>query len=277
MPTSPTPITALPTPPSRSDPANFAARGDAFLGALPTFATEANAIATNAYSNALETVNSANTASSAASTATAQADAAMGYRNAAQTAATTATTKANEASASATAASKLNLGDKASPPTTDNQGQPLRAGATYYDTTLGKWRVWTGTAWGDGISVVAGVSSLNGESGDLVKTTLTGYGITDAQKALAAEVKSAAFTAENGGVYACDTSGGGFTVTLPASPQPGWKVDFLDYAGSFDTRNLTVAHNGSKILGTADNYVLNQKNRGRTFTYINATKGWLVK
>ena len=167
MPTSPTPITALPTPPGRSDPANFAARGDAFLGALPAFATEANAIATNAYSNALEIVNSANTASSAASTATAQADAAMGYRNTAQTAAATATTKAGEASASAIAASKLNLGDKATPPMTDNQGAPLRAGATYYDTTINKWRVWTGTAWGDGISAVAGVSSLNGRTGDV--------------------------------------------------------------------------------------------------------------
>ena len=37
-------ITALPTPPTRSDPATFAARGDAFLAALPTFATEANAL-----------------------------------------------------------------------------------------------------------------------------------------------------------------------------------------------------------------------------------------
>lgn len=39
------PITALPTPPLRSDPNNFAARGDAFLAALPTFVTEANALA----------------------------------------------------------------------------------------------------------------------------------------------------------------------------------------------------------------------------------------
>ena len=38
-------ITALPTPPTRSDPATFAARGDAFMTALPTFATEANALA----------------------------------------------------------------------------------------------------------------------------------------------------------------------------------------------------------------------------------------
>ena len=38
-------ITALPTPPTRADPATFATRGDAFLAALPTFATEANALA----------------------------------------------------------------------------------------------------------------------------------------------------------------------------------------------------------------------------------------
>ena len=38
-------ISALPTPPSRQRPLTFATEGDAFLGALPTFATEANALA----------------------------------------------------------------------------------------------------------------------------------------------------------------------------------------------------------------------------------------
>jgi hypothetical protein len=37
-------ITALPDPPSRSDPANFPERADAFMAALPQFATEANAL-----------------------------------------------------------------------------------------------------------------------------------------------------------------------------------------------------------------------------------------
>lgn len=37
-------ITALPTPPNRSDPINFAARGDALLSALPVFVTDANAL-----------------------------------------------------------------------------------------------------------------------------------------------------------------------------------------------------------------------------------------
>jgi hypothetical protein len=40
-----TTITTLPPAPSRSDPANFATEADAFLGALPTFGTQANAVA----------------------------------------------------------------------------------------------------------------------------------------------------------------------------------------------------------------------------------------
>lgn len=38
-------ITALPTPPLRSDPTNFASRADAFLAALPVFQAEANELA----------------------------------------------------------------------------------------------------------------------------------------------------------------------------------------------------------------------------------------
>lgn len=60
-------ITALPTPPSRSDPVNFSTRADAFLGALPAFGTEANVLATEVNANTT-------TASAAASTATAQAE-----------------------------------------------------------------------------------------------------------------------------------------------------------------------------------------------------------
>lgn len=77
MATSPTPITALPTPPQRSDPANFAARGDAFMSALPTLTTETNAISTVNYNNAVITETKAN--ESAASAASA-----LTYKNAAQ-------------------------------------------------------------------------------------------------------------------------------------------------------------------------------------------------
>lgn len=39
-------ISALPTPPSRQDPTNFNDRADAFLGALPAFQSQANALST---------------------------------------------------------------------------------------------------------------------------------------------------------------------------------------------------------------------------------------
>lgn len=57
-----TTITPLPTPvPSRTDPTNFSVRADAFLGALPTFVTETNAVASEVNSTAAS-VNSAVTA-----------------------------------------------------------------------------------------------------------------------------------------------------------------------------------------------------------------------
>lgn len=76
MPTSPTSIAALPTVPQRSDPANFAARGDSFLTALPTFRTEINALGANVYANAVEAEASATTATSGAGSASASAAAA---------------------------------------------------------------------------------------------------------------------------------------------------------------------------------------------------------
>lgn len=56
------PITTLPTPPSRTDAANFNARAEAFLGMLPTFATEANALATETNGYAANAAASAATA-----------------------------------------------------------------------------------------------------------------------------------------------------------------------------------------------------------------------
>jgi hypothetical protein len=67
-------ITALPTPPSRDDPTNFSARGDAFLGALPAFATEANALAVDVNADAVAAAADATAAEAAAAAATAAAN-----------------------------------------------------------------------------------------------------------------------------------------------------------------------------------------------------------
>ena len=67
-------ITPLPTPPSRDDPTNFAARGDAFLGALPDFATEANALAVDVNADAVAAAAAETAATAAAAAATAAAN-----------------------------------------------------------------------------------------------------------------------------------------------------------------------------------------------------------
>lgn len=88
-------ITALPTPPSRSDSANFATRGDAFLAALPTFATEANVLQTDV---------NAKQAAAAVSANAAQADRILCDAAAAAVAAQSPVTNAAAAAASALAA-----------------------------------------------------------------------------------------------------------------------------------------------------------------------------
>lgn len=85
-----TTITALPTPPSRDDPANFSARADAFFSALPDFVTESNALAS-------ELNASAAAADSDAATATTKAAEAAASAAAASASAGVASTKASEA------------------------------------------------------------------------------------------------------------------------------------------------------------------------------------
>lgn len=65
------PISTLPTPPSRQDPANFATEADAFLGALPTFQSEVNAAGT--YIDGIGAAVDADAAAAAASALTASA------------------------------------------------------------------------------------------------------------------------------------------------------------------------------------------------------------
>jgi hypothetical protein len=73
-----------------------------------------------------------------------------------------------------------------------------------------------------------------------------------------------------------NTSGGAFTIYLPASPAAGNTIVIADYAGTFATSNLTIASNGNKILGTIQDLVLNVSNRNATLVYTDSTRGWII-
>ena len=65
-------------------------------------------------------------------------------------------------------------------------------------------------------------------------------------------IKTATFTATNGEGYFCNTTGGTFTVNLPAG-SAGAIVAVSDYASTFQTNKLTITPNGTdKINGTND-------------------------
>jgi hypothetical protein len=90
-------------------------------------------------------------------------------------------------------------------------------------------------------------------------------------------VKTSGFNAVAGEGYFCDTSGGAFTATLPASPTLGDEVTFVDYAGTFDTNNLTVGRNSENIQGSAADLTVSVERAGLTLVYSGATQGWLLK
>jgi hypothetical protein len=90
-------------------------------------------------------------------------------------------------------------------------------------------------------------------------------------------VKTTGFTAVAGEGYFCNTTSAAFTVTLPASPTIGDEVAIVDYAGTFDTNNLTVGRNSENIQGSAADLTVATERAGFTLVYTDGTQGWLLK
>jgi hypothetical protein len=88
--------------------------------------------------------------------------------------------------------------------------------------------------------------------------------------------KTANYTAVAGDRILCDTSGGAFTITLPASPNAGDKVHVLDAAASFDNNNLTIARNSKKIQGATADLTITTENTGIGLVFYNDTYGWRI-
>jgi hypothetical protein len=54
-------------------------------------------------------------------------------------------------------------------------------------------------------------------------------------------------------------------------------LSFIDYAGTFDTNNLTIGRNGHKIQGVAEDLTVSVERAGLTLVYVDATQGWLLE
>jgi len=87
--------------------------------------------------------------------------------------------------------------------------------------------------------------------------------------------KTASFNATSGDGFFCNTTSSAFTATLP-SGAAGAIVSFADYAGTWQTNNLTVSpQSGEKIGGVSADVVLNTEGQSVTFVYVDSTQGWV--
>ena len=82
------------------------------------------------------------------------------------------------------------------------------------------------------------------------------------------------YIAVNGDYIFADTSGGSFSVTLPASPVNGDTLYINDVKGTFDTNNLTVNPGGSQTIMGDTSLQLDVANREYKFIYNALNNDW---
>jgi hypothetical protein len=113
------------------------------------------------------------------------------------------------------------------------------------------------------------VLTTNG-SGALAFATVSGGAAWQA-------VVTSSLTVVAKGGYFVNTSGGVITATLPAAPVLGDFISFIDYNGTFDTNNLTIARNGKPIQGAAEDLTVSVERAGLTLVFTDDTQGWLLQ
>ena len=183
---------------------------------------------------------------------------------------------ANEIDFKADNAARLTLTSAILYPVTDNQIDLGTASLEFKNVYV------DGTTFTDALgfgTVVMTLPTADGSANQILTTDGSGAlsfvdnsGGTDWQA-----VKTGAFTAAAGQGVFVNTTSSAFTITLPAG-SIGDEVSIIDYAGTFDSNNCTIAANGSeKIHGSTDDLTVATERAAFTLVFTDSTQGWLLK
>jgi len=130
----------------------------------------------------------------------------------------------------------------------------------------------------DAIDKQSGSTLTLGGSGTAVTlacgATQTGFGRTGTVD-WNTTPKTATFTAVSGDGFFANTTGSAFNMNLPAGVA-GAIVSVADYAGTWQTNNLTVVPNGTDKIGSVNaNATLSTQGQSVTFIFVDSTQGWI--
>ncbi|MBV2125724.1 MAG: hypothetical protein KUF75_11275 [Candidatus Thiodiazotropha sp. (ex Ctena orbiculata)] len=249
-------ITAMPTPPTRAEPATFDNRADAFLGAIPNLGTEINTLASE-----INTTQGEMNATQAA--ADASAAEALASENAAANSAASAV-MAPGASATSTTSLQITNGPKSLVIQTDKNfvkgqlvsiasdadpsGSAMYGAITDYNATTGALDV--------NVSNNVGVGTFNDWVIGLIGSWLPVFYVADE---LAWLHVSANHNAVAGQRLLADVSAGSFSTTLPPIVSGVEWIEVSAAIGDFSVNPLTIARNadGAQIEGLDEDLTVN--------------------
>lgn len=234
-PTTPPSMTTPPVAPNRNDPTPFRVRMDNFLAWLVVWVLELVDVMANIYDNA---VSAFEWAEESEDSATASAASASASSISAAASASNAVAAAANAGASAwVSGTTYAIGNKRWSLINGRVYTRQTAGAGATDPALDR------TNWGDPV--------------DLPRVRVTG-----------------ATALQAGHIYELDSTGGSFSLTLPASFAAADRIGFADVGYALVTNPVTVLRNGNDIRRTAEDLICDRN--GDSFFLVGQTSiGWI--
>ena len=299
-------ITLLPDPPSRANPSDFANKADTFLGALPTFAVEANTLATDVNLKQTQAAASAVaadlSADAAAVSETNAAASAVAADLSADAAAVSATSAINAPGTTATSTTSLTIGT-GSKTFTIQTGKAYSVGQTVviantvtptnqmtgvitdHNSGTGSITVdvqaisgaGTFASWSVGMSTISGVITVNGQAGHVSNLatlsgteTLSNKTLTDSSVRSTVNVITTNTTAVVGHTHVLTTN---LVLSLPATLVAG---DSFSVQNSSGLVSCVIGRNGHNIMSLAEDLLVDKLNVSFDLTYIDATRGVVI-